>query len=497
MLQFNFTGKERTVDYRGLSRNQRLLADFLLQRIGFDVDPFVEQYLSQFYQYSHIDGYTREPVYLNRAIEVLKREINLRQNIRAYYKSQRNNVISASDIENFTFCPVAFSITSTFAVPANSLGDAGTALHERETLNLSFRKIGSEYGVGSYFRTDELITKRPDLSRHFSGDDRGMLKDIENSDLLFSDGAGPNDQMFKSKNGKFIGRPDYIFRNRSTGSVYVVEEKFSLLSSRRVTDSNRFYKNHINQTRSYIYGISEFDVAYAYLVYWRYQYYDERPFISAAACSKIERSEQARNELVKVYRAIQKVRYSGSGTFYPEYRHPTKCANCGVAVFCGHKTGKIESFNFPYAEEHVLPKKVPFPETLMKSSRVEVITFENRTYTLKDRLFKQYCQSFVATLNAVDRTFDYTRYNAEWDVRDGKLYLQKFTFFGTKMEDGRREVIWEYPDHMGEAHLITFISATIVAYYEKEQTDDTVEIKFEELCLDIKNGLVSLYKETR
>ncbi|GAB6283111.1 MAG: hypothetical protein STSR0008_18670 [Ignavibacterium sp.] len=112
---------------------------------------------------------------------------------------------------------------------------------------------------------------------------------------------------------------------------------------------------------SYIYGISEYNIDYGYLVYWKYELYDKIPNIVSCNVLKINRTSENRTRLLKKYSEISQVIKNKGDYFDPQDRKASKCAGCANGLFCGHKTGKFNKYSLPYKANFLKLNFTPFP----------------------------------------------------------------------------------------------------------------------------------------
>lgn len=227
-------------------------------------------------------------------IDLLMLECDIKR--RRKYKALKpsKTTISATDISQFTYCPVAWSIAKTYELPKLASTRVGASMHEQYKL-LNFVRTRKPDGLDS--------TAKHDLLRHATQlvcnpAAKELLRDLADSVAVFVGTTSDSDERkwFIGKDNRYIGQPDYIFFNVKTKSYFVVEEKFHMIRQPPRWDLSAdwcaehgydpeaieqerqrtvFYDNHLNQLRSYVYAIRDYGSLYGYLVYWRY-YFTER-----------------------------------------------------------------------------------------------------------------------------------------------------------------------------------------------------------------------------
>jgi hypothetical protein len=401
-----------------ISERQTLFMNYLLERMQFPTSEFREQYLE------HLSRHCKE--YVNLASQSIRRDsktgevvyprdhyfkqyseqdarlIPTRFNIidllllecdiksRGRYKtlSPSNTSISATDISNFTFCPVGWSIAKTFQLPKILSTQVGASMHEQHKL-LNF--VPFRQPDGSVFRPVRDL-RGPAAEVDCDSCTKELFSDLSESVAVFvGTPSGDDDRKwYVGTDNRFIGQPDYIFFNPRKDRHFVVEEKFQMIprpprtdlppdwcvmhgydpdAIERARQKTLFYDNHFNQLCSYIYGIRDHGALYGYLVYWRYYFENVRAgyklHIEQVRSRKASGTNDGdRNALRNIYSQIRNAMSSGGGPFNSSRRSPSRCAGCVQSVLCAHKTGRYDSYTFPYDRKYLQTKHVPFPEEL-------------------------------------------------------------------------------------------------------------------------------------
>jgi hypothetical protein len=407
------------------SHRQRLFLNYLLERLKFPEDDFRMHFLDdlnkrsqdfvnlaskplkrdgksgdiifpkdhEYKKYVEQDG-RLVPTRFN-IIDFLLLECSIR-NMRQYNVLKPSKTqISATDISQFTYCAVAWSIAKTFELPKLVSTRVGASMHEKHKL-LHFVRSRQSDG-------NEKSAER-DLKHHATqvicdSGAKDLLSDLADSVAIFIGTASNNDKRkwFEGKDRRYVGQPDYVFFNFKTKKYFVVEEKFQKIPQpprldlpadwcnthgydpeaiERARQRITFYDNHLNQLRSYIYAIHDYGSLYGYLVYWRYYFTNGNAVDGGSTYSlRIEQlharkltgtNAADRNALTEVYVEIKKAMRDGEAKFDPALRSSTRCAGCVQSVLCGHKNGQFNSFTFPYDRRYMETKLVPFPEELRK-----------------------------------------------------------------------------------------------------------------------------------
>ena len=145
----------------------------------------------------------------------------------------------------------------------------------------------------------------------------------------------------------------------------------------------KYFDNHLNQLRSYINEIQNYEISYGYLLYWRYSFQkNEEGFngsddfslfsgektddegglvIEQAFAKKIKPSVKDKELYLEQYGNIKNLIKNGEMDFDKNSRNLAKCGGCVVSILCGHKTGNYGFFFFSIFRKHLNTKFVKFP----------------------------------------------------------------------------------------------------------------------------------------
>jgi len=280
-----------------------------------------------------------------KLIDYLSDELRIKQNnLIEPVKNPNKNSLSATDIANYTYCPVAYTISKTFEQEKSLSAETGTLLHEQNILkNLLFKLTKRITGIeidANYQKTmNENITKSivDDSNGYF-------FKDIATADLVKS-GHNSNQEYYHNKDLNFFGMPDYVYKNKD-GKHFFVEEKFMLRRDSKGVPP--FYANHIDQLSSYISLISEVKAEYGYLVYWLYVFDYGEPKVQQCVVKKLERSITLDRNITNIKNSIDALKNGQTFQFIRDTNRVSKCIGCVYNRICGHKTGKYDSYQLPY-----------------------------------------------------------------------------------------------------------------------------------------------------
>lgn len=308
--------------------------------------------------------------------DYLKLEIKIKKN-ELYDIIETDSIyISASDIANFTYCPVSFAISRSIKYKTLASAKIGLELHETSFINsMIFNKSKKE-----------LVNSIEEI---FYDESFKTLSDIlKNCDILYS-GHSPNDKVkyFKSSRGNFIGQPDFILRDRTTNKIFVIEEKYHYIpkefinygntdyygdvhkKNRNEREKQIVYDNHINQLLSYVYGIADYEIDYGILIYWKYEIEENKRNITKCSFKIFYKNEEHQINLNKIYLKIKSFLRNKNLEFDINIRNPKKCASCVNNILCGHKTGNFNDITLPYNSKYLKINKGSFLESFEKDEK--------------------------------------------------------------------------------------------------------------------------------
>lgn len=331
-----------------LTETQRNYAYDLLRKIGYRdesiicelIDKYEEKHISKSYYSETVNVknskgrvYKSYEVnnfkYVNYTIEVLLREIEIREEIEVN-KNRDDFYISASDLLSYSFCEVSFSIVKSFIIDdeKNLNLFRGTKLHEQ-------------------FRVIFKRTRFQDIENKFTNfteKQMSFLSKINSCELIYS-GHNSN-AIFLNEESKYKGQPDYIFKDLK-GNYFVIEEKFHLTSNKNEEFQNMFYFNHLIQLQSYIELIKEYDIKYGIVIDWYYYVKDDNLIIEDFKWKIIYKNGEFKSllfeniEKIKLLKERKKIDYKHSQSL-------NKCFGCSVKKYCGHKTDYFQVLEYPY-----------------------------------------------------------------------------------------------------------------------------------------------------
>ena len=124
-----------------------------------------------------------------------------------------SDYISASDIANFTYCPVSFAISKSIKSKTLSSAQIGLELHETSIINSM---------ISSESKKEKTVNNSDEIS--YDENFKNLNDLLKNCEVLYS-GHSQSEKIkyFKSLKGNFIGQPDFILRNKITNKIFVLD----------------------------------------------------------------------------------------------------------------------------------------------------------------------------------------------------------------------------------------------------------------------------------
>ncbi|MFP5437641.1 MAG: hypothetical protein ACLGH8_07655 [Bacteroidia bacterium] len=326
-----------------LTSNQYKYAVDLLNQIGYIDDKLINEVLELYTaKYCRVikntyNGKTTKRYSYDMMYDILKKEINIKKEFNHLKRLEINysSYNSATDLSSFYFCIASFSISKSYLIEHNlnqSLLSIGETIHEKLRL---LKKTS--------------IIKRDFSTISLSNSQKDFLEKINLCELVYS-GHSINSKIFYNNKKKYLGKPDYIFKDRN-GRYFIVEEKFRLRGNHSNSE-NITYQSDIIQIQSYMDYIINFDISYGILINWHYSTSDglligdnKNIFINNFNYKIIYKNTYSHLLERKNYE-VHSFKQNGVVSF-PNV-NSTKCLNCSVSFYCFHKTNRFNTVNLPY-----------------------------------------------------------------------------------------------------------------------------------------------------
>ncbi len=360
------------------SKRQYLFAVYLLKQFGIEDSIFIEKSL---HYYAMAYGYYRQyesGTFFNTSdsIEQLLLEKTIRKERKKIQQKEIDKKhFNATDLANFTFCPVSFAINYSFVIEhptGKKYADIGTELHNK--LNLIKR-------VEKYEKTKSIehsIFNHPEILK------------VLNSKVIYNGHNRESKQCFFNEATKIACDPDYIFLDNKN-EFFVVEEKYHYYKDPKKATYNEkwlewngyydtgenmtervenwenfnpiFFKNHQIQVIAYLKNITKYTLKYGYLVYWYYDINEaSEPYIHKVGVKKLVLDNYTESLYKQTTVSINNFTTATTQVFDTESINPNKCAGCVVNKYCGHKNKRYTEFTLPYKLDYLTfyPAEYPF-----------------------------------------------------------------------------------------------------------------------------------------
>ena len=245
------------------------------------------------------------------------------------------SLVSATDLANYTYCPVSYSIGKTFETDIVKSAVIGSNFHsENKLLNWTdqnFVKKGSHQQKKNTFSVENENNK-------------DFFTDIKSSQVIYTGHSDNAQKYFINKKGNFVGQPDYVFQNIN-GENFIVEEKFK---SKKEESIDSFFHSHKVQLASYLYGLDEFEASYGYLVYWYYNfdYSTQENQVTQCKVLKISRSKETQLFLQNAFVGLSSFIKEKKQDFTPEKLNPKNVQIVSSIVFVAIKQANLKIWKF-------------------------------------------------------------------------------------------------------------------------------------------------------
>jgi CRISPR/Cas system-associated exonuclease Cas4 (RecB family) len=269
--------------------------------------------------------------------------------------SNRPQIISASSLANFTFCPASYAIQETYDLRTSLIGNIGSLLHDKQLLVSKKVEETKEKFFRFAEKGDFKYIDSLSIDKRVKDAIQPLLREIASSKLVFHGHNTSENNMFFDDAGTLVGCPDYIFE-RSDGTRFIVEEKFSY-QKRHSTPPSSPYVNHRMQLGTYTMLLKGTEAPYGYLLYWSYSLQEGYPQIIHARAFMLESTRFLREEVLAKSSQMARFRNEGARSFDMEALNLWKCVNCVTTEICGHKTGTLDTLRLPYNGFN--PQKLP------------------------------------------------------------------------------------------------------------------------------------------
>ena len=149
------------------TKKQQIYAKYMLKQIGMSNEDFIEGYLKHLEvlyaemipEQNKTTGWVSWKHTVNNCIERLKEEIQLKKNRHNIKYKKLTDKIAATDLANYIYCPVSYSISKTFEIETFgngiNLAALGQNFHEQVRLiNRFTNKEDENLSTASYSKSE-------------------------------------------------------------------------------------------------------------------------------------------------------------------------------------------------------------------------------------------------------------------------------------------------------------------------------------------------------
>lgn len=277
---------------------------------------------------------------LETNLKDLKDEISFREKKIFRFNYSANKTTTISDLGDFTFCPVAFAIKSSYNIIQPRVLNIENYIDKKWTLGVRFFEYQKSLNFNHTFYDFECILD--EISHNY-------FMEIFSSKILFNSYQNYNNKFyFRNPDDSLRGIPDYVFQN-NYGQKFVVLEKFT---KRKSTDRTFFINDKI-KLLAYMFELNSLNADFGYIIYWNYTTYGITQKVIGCNIIKINKNDEDYNLLKMTINDLNI--FKEKKYFYIENHQITlqKCLNCSIKHYCNHKTGRLNNINLPYNIEEI------------------------------------------------------------------------------------------------------------------------------------------------
>ncbi|WMX13198.1 hypothetical protein [Aureispira sp. CCB-E] len=324
----------------------------MLKKIGFKIDRVRKNYLKALINLEYTESWTMgfpndysrnfQVLMLGRAIKRLYKEIELKATTSSFL-TINYNMISASEVGNFVFCPVSYSIQKSLLVDEDPESNVELIWDEKKILLDRINAYKKAKNINHAFSSEEM-NKIGTLPK--------SIGYILSSKILQENKKNKKSIIFYNKANDFCGVPDYWLSNNEN---FVVEEKFTRYNENKVSSENE-YLNHKAELLAQMIELDKLGAKNGYIIYWLWNFekvrYENRVStdyrLRNVKIHEVKLTPENRKYYNQVILNIRDFNTKKAINFNVNSLKPNKCINCGVSQYCHHKTGLIPQIQLPY-----------------------------------------------------------------------------------------------------------------------------------------------------
>lgn len=314
-----------------------------------------EAHISKKIAYNHKGGSDISRRALGQYLKYFKEELYDRKSnlYKSVYRSSKTTIIS--DLGNFLFCPVSFSINETFEIYPNSSWEKDEWLGEKRNLGDRYNHYQKDSDYSRLFM-DTTIEINDELKEEF--------RIFFESKIIHNGADQTASNYFANSTDTLRGNPDYLFETLD-GKKIVVVEKFTTSS---FNEDDKAFSNDLVKIYGYMFELSSLNIQQGYLIYWCWHFKDvsedfktkKKIQIRNYKVFPIERSDENRSKLLDTWKRVEQFKdFKELVIDGNKISNPKKCLNCSVVSYCNHKTGNINLIKLPYDINQIQITKYP------------------------------------------------------------------------------------------------------------------------------------------
>ena len=259
------------------------------------------------------------------------------------------NALLLSELSQYIYCPVSFSINKTYNIPTLKPMDSSVIwMGNKDGFYDRYLKYQKNKDILAAFKNHEVVD-----SVELTARDIQIFENLFKGKLIINNYFDTTNRSFNSDNKKLRGAPDYVVQ-LNDGKRVLIQEKFSSVSS---ANASKVYNSDIIETEAYLTKFKNLNVDYAYFINWIWSIYkldDDVGFQGAMIryVKKVDihliKIKDAREQFVeKESEKINSLK-SGNHLNVKNVSFPSRCLNCSVYIYCEHKSGTKNTLRFPY-----------------------------------------------------------------------------------------------------------------------------------------------------
>lgn len=269
--------------------------------------------------------------------------------------------ISSSNISDYVFCPVSYSINKSIKIESDehinieldfsskiSIAKIYGNKNKFENIGKALHKLPSNLSLKEQIEQSILYGNTPYECYGNNTD----FEEIFKLKLLETNARSKKRKFYSSNNSKFTASPDYIMLDEETGKKIIIEEKYRYAESSNIEQP---FQNNYFEVLNTVLNIEEFHNYEVYIVYWFWKFspnkktdFEKFFVVTDWRVFKIQIDDLDKVHLDRYTGNIEHLLNNQQIEFNKKNLYAKKCAHCSVRHYCYHKTGRLENIPLPY-----------------------------------------------------------------------------------------------------------------------------------------------------